>query len=95
MKIYLKFDHSQDDTLEAIGYEGNGDQVNDQIKNVIHKWNDDDDVTMSSQFAEIIHNELDYEVILFLALKAMENKILELKMEELKENFKNFLDEHL
>ena len=95
MKIYLKFDHSQDDTLEAIGYEGNVDQVNNQIKNVIRKWNDDDDVTRSSQLAEIIHNELDYEIILFLALKSIENKILELKMQELKEEFKNFLDEHL
>lgn len=91
MKIYLKFDHTQNDTLKAIGFEESGDSANEQIANVMSKWNEDDDITKSSEFAEIMHNELDYEVILFLALKAMENKILELKIEE----FKNFLDEHL
>ena len=37
MKIYLKFDHSQKDSLKAIGCEYDGEQVNERVFDVI-KW---------------------------------------------------------
>ena len=88
MKIYLKFDHTKNSTLESVNSEFSIDQVNDKIKKVIHKWNDDDNAERSSHLSEIIHNELDYEIILLLATKNIE-EILKNMM------IKNFLDEHL
>jgi len=37
MKIYLKFDHTQNDTLKAIGCKSDGKQLNRQVAKVIDK----------------------------------------------------------
>ena len=91
MKIYLKFDHAQKDTFKAIGYEHDGKRANKEMTKILKKY-DNQDITKSSQLAEIMHNDLDYEIILFLALKAMEGKLVQLKMDELKKDIEGYLD---
>tara|TARA_R110000868_G_scaffold312096_1_gene573027 strand:- start:384 stop:674 length:291 start_codon:yes stop_codon:yes gene_type:complete len=93
MKIHLKFNHKKKDVLEAIDCQSDNEQVNYQISRVIQKYNQDDSAIKSSQLAEMIHNDLDYEIILFLATKALEEKMYHIKFEEMKDEFKKFLSD--
>lgn len=97
MKIYLKFDHSQKDSLKAIGCEYDGKEVNKRVIEVMKWYIEDDSLTKASQLAEIIHKTLDYEEILFLACKAVEGKMEAVMMEkmkdELRDRLKDFLNE--
>lgn len=90
MKIFLKFDHKKKDTLKAIGYEGNGEQANDEIFNLIEKCANADDLTKQSQLAQMIHHELDYEIILFLATKSIGDKMEMMMMKKMKDEFDEF-----
>lgn len=87
MKIHLKFDHNKEELLAALDCDVDSEKANYQIKGVIKKCLDDDTKESSSQLAEMIHNELDYSVILFLATKNLEQKMEELMKIELR----NFL----
>jgi hypothetical protein len=87
MKIHLKFDHTKKDVLDAIDCQADGEKVDYLIRAVMKKYKEDDSITKSSQMAELIHNQLDYEIILFLATKSIESKMLEVAIKE----FKRFL----
>lgn len=92
MKIHLKFDHTQKDALKAIDYAKGGAVANEEIITVMKKYLDDDDMTKQSQLAELVHNELDYEVILFLAVKSMEYKMQKLMAIKLKREIDDLFD---
>lgn len=92
MKIYLKFDHSQKDSLKAIGCEYDGKEVNDRVRTLIQKYNNDDSVGKSSELAELMHKELDYEEILFLAMKSVEDKMIRMAIQDMKQKFRDLLD---
>ena len=92
MKIHLKFDHTKKDVLDAIDCQADGEKVDYLIRAVMKKYDEDDSITKSSQMAELIHNQLDYEIILFLATKAVENKMMYLAIQEFK---KFMLDEDI
>ncbi len=95
MKIHLKFDHNKKDVLDAIDCQSDGEKVDYLIKAVIQKYNNDDSIGKSSQLAEMIHNDLDYEIILFLATKAIEEKMMHIMFRQMKDDLKNFLDENI
>lgn len=69
MKIHLKFNHNADTVLETIDCPFTSDEVSDQLDNVIAKFMSDDNLETKGHLAELIHEELDYTIILFLALK--------------------------
>lgn len=92
MKIYLKFDHSQEDSLKAIGCEYGTKKVNERIDDVIQDYILDDSLLKTSQLSEMIHRELDYEEILFLATVSVEVKMHAIMIEQMKQEFKNFLN---
>lgn len=92
MKIHLKFDHTQKDALKAIDYAKGGVVANEEIITIMEKYLDDDDMTKQSQLAELVHNELDYEVILFLAVKSMEYKMHKLMAIKLKREIDDLFD---
>ena len=75
MKIYLKFNHDLNDSMKAIGWEHDGRKVHEVIFNLIAKYGLDDSLERSSHLSELLHNDLDYEVILFLATKSIEQTI--------------------
>lgn len=91
MKIHLKFDHTQSDVLDAIDCQSDIEKVDYLIKGVIKKYSDDDSITKSSQMAEIIHNDLDYEIILFLATKAIEAQMMSIAVKQFADEFRKFL----
>jgi hypothetical protein len=97
MKIYLKFDHSQKDSLKAIGCEHNGKEVNERVFDVIKWYSEDDSLNKESQLSELIHKTLDYEEILFLATKSVEQKMemmmFERMKDRLREDLRDFLNE--
>lgn len=92
MKIHLKFNHNAETVLESIDCPFTSDEVSDQVDNVIIKFMRDDNLETKGHLAEIMHNELDYSIILFLALKNVTNDI-EKKM--IKNMLRNMLDEDI
>jgi len=97
MKIHLKFNHQEKDMLSAIDSQYNGDQVNEQINEVIERYMDNEYMDKVSQLSEIIHNDLDYEVILFLATHSILDKITKVQAKAMLDELKDFLnnDEHI
>jgi len=79
MKIHLKFNHKAETVLESIDCPFTSDEVTDQVNDVIAKFMGDDKYQDKSQLAELMHDELDYTIILFLALKQITDD-LEKKM---------------
>jgi hypothetical protein len=70
MKIHLKFKHDADTVLESLDCPFTSDEVSDQVSLIIEKFISDDKYQEKSHLAEIIHNELDYSIILFIALRS-------------------------
>lgn len=89
MKIHLKFNHKAKTVLESIDCPFNSDEVTDQVNDVVSKFMSDDKYQDKSQLAEIMHDDLDYKIILFLALKNITDD-LEKKM--MKNILRNILD---
>jgi len=84
MKIHLKFNHKKKDVLEAIDCQLDNEKVNYLIRGVMQRYNEDDSANKASELAEMIHNDLDYEIILFLATKSLQEKMHHIMIEELK-----------
>lgn len=95
MKIYLKFDHNEDDSLKAIGCEHNGREVNDRVFDVIKWYSEDDSLCRASHLSELIHKTLDYEEILFLATKSVEEKMEMMMFERMKKRLREDLRDFL
>lgn len=89
MKIHLKFNHKADTVLEAIDCPFTSDEVSDQIDKVVDKFMKDDKYEDKGHLAELMHNELDYTIILFLALKYTTESI---EKKAMKRILRNFLD---
>lgn len=92
MKIYLKFDHSQEDTLKAIGCEYDGEQTSKRLFDIIERYMSDDSLYKASELSEMIHKKLEYEEILFLATKSVEIKMHRMMMEMMKDELNKSLD---
>jgi len=95
MKIYLKFDHSEKDSLKAIGCEHNGKEVNERVFDVIKWYTDDDTLRRASHLSELIHKTLDYEEILFLATKSVEERMEAIMFERMKKRLRDDLRDFL
>ena len=93
MKIHLKFNHDAETVLESIDCPFTSDEVTDQFNNVIKKFMSDEKYQDKSHLAEIMHNDLDYTIILFLALKYTTEDIE--KKTIMKTMLRNMLDEDI
>jgi hypothetical protein len=92
MKIHLKFNHDAETVLESIDCPFTSDEVTDQVNNVIAKFMSDDKYQNKGHLAEIIHNELDYTIILFLSLKYVTD---DMEKKVMKAMLRNMLDEDI
>jgi hypothetical protein len=92
MKIHLKFNHDAETVLESIDCPFTSDEVTDQVNDVIAKFMSDDKYQDKSHLAEIMHNELDYTIILFLALKYTTE---DMEKKAMKAMLRNMLDEDI
>lgn len=92
MKIHLKFNHNAETVLESIDCPFTSNEVTDQVNDVIEKFMRDDKYQGKSQIAELMHDDLDYSIILYLALihvtESMEKRAI-------KQMLKNMLDEDI
>jgi len=89
MKIHLKFNHKADTVLESIDCPFTSDQVTDQVNDCLHKFMSNDDLETKSHLAEIMDKELDYSIILFLALK---NVTQDIEKKMMKNILRNIID---
>ena len=93
MKIHLKFNHKKDDTLEAIDSQYDGESVNEIIEDLIRDYLLDDNIDKQSQLCELMHDRLDYEIILFMAMHSVLDRISLAKTNALREKLKKFLED--
>lgn len=75
MKIYLKFDHSKENFYESLGAEKTEEQAMRDAHKVLKEYITNDEVDKKSHLAELIHNTMDYEGILFMATEHMIDRI--------------------
>jgi hypothetical protein len=86
MKIHLKFDHTKKHCLEALDCPYTIDESNEQVNNVIEKMINAKGMDKKSQLAELINQELDYSIILYLATnlvtKEMEKRMMKIMLNQ-------------
>jgi len=92
MKVHLKFDHTQREILKAIDYHGNAEEANEQMEDVMMQYLQSKDMKTVSELAEVIHNTIDYEIILFLASKSIEDRLKDIMLEKMKDDFRDLLN---
>ena len=89
MKVHLKFNHDTDCSLEALDCPISAEELNDQIENIIRKFMTEDKYSNRSHLAELIHDEIDYSAILYMATKHVSQQIEQTMMKRM---LRNFLD---
>lgn len=92
MKIHLKFNHNAETVLESIDCPFTSDEVSDQVDEIVSKFMHNDNYETKGHLAELMHNDLNYTVILFLALKYTTEKM---EKNAIKQMLKNMLDEDI
>lgn len=75
MKIHLKFNHEAETVLESIDCPFTSDQVTDQVNKCVQKFMSNDELDSKSHLAQIMDRDLDYSIILFLALRQVTDDI--------------------
>ena len=82
MKPEVNFRHDAKTVAEALGIKESPEQMSDSITDAVKDWMMADDSGKHSRLAEVLHNALPYEVILFLATKEVQSKLSETLVEE-------------
>lgn len=97
MKIHLKFNHKENDILKAIECQYEIEEVHKQIEDIAERYLDNEYMERPSQLAELIHNNLDYEVILFLATHSILDNLERLEQIDMIDKLRKFMrdDEHI
>lgn len=67
MKSEIKFNHNAEQLTQALGINMTAEQLSEKIIQCVANWMDSKDNTKNSNLAEYLHNEIDYEIILFIA----------------------------
>ena len=73
----MKFNHESESITKAFGIEMSSSELADKITDVIKIWFESKDSSKMSKLAERLHEELPYEVILFLATQEVHGKFRE------------------
>lgn len=75
MKPKVNFRHDAKTVAEALGIEETPEKMSDSITDAVQEWMMVDGSGKHSKLAEVLHNALSYEVILFLATKEVQSKL--------------------
>lgn len=75
MKINLKFNHDLDCGLEALDCPFSSEELNEQLDEIVRRFMNDDNLGSLSHLSELIHNEIDYSAILYMATKYTAQRI--------------------
>lgn len=92
MKVHLKFNHDVDHLLEALDSPFKPEQVNEQLNDIMCNFMENDEYQSKSHLAELLHNDLDYSAILYMATKYVAG---ELEKRAIKQALKNILDDEI
>lgn len=95
MKIHLKFNHNTKHCLEAMDCPMDSEEANDLLNEVIIKYMSNPNLDKKSQLAELLHDELDYSIILYLATNLVTKEIEHKMMKKLLKEFMNDEDDEL
>lgn len=70
----MKFNHNSEKLTESFGIERTSQEVAELITDIVRRWmvSDSDKISM---LGESLHNELPYEIILFLATQEVHGKM--------------------
>ncbi len=77
MKPNVRFNHDAKTVAEALGIKETAEKISDSITDVVQDWMAKDDSGKHSKLAEVLHENLSYEIILFLATKEVQTKLAE------------------
>jgi hypothetical protein len=77
MKPDVRFNHDAKTVAEALGIKETAEKISDSITDVVQDWMATDDSGKHSKLAEVLHKNLPYEIILFLATKEVQTKLAE------------------
>lgn len=86
-KIFLKFNHDAEDLLASLDCPFTHEEVDERASELFMEFMEDDKYQNKSHFAELIHNNLDYSAILYLAtsslIEQIEKKLIMSKLKEM------------
>lgn len=86
MKIHLKFNHKSDDVLKALDCPLSPEEINENLNEILRTYAKNESMTTSSQLAELIHNNIDYSVILYFATLKVKDVVIQQGIEKLFED---------
>jgi hypothetical protein len=89
MKIHLNFNHDSDCNLEALDCPLSAEELNEQLEDITRRFMTQEKYSSRSHFAELIHNEIDYSAILYMATKYASQQI---EQTMIKRMLRDFLD---
>lgn len=72
----MKFNHESKTITEAFNIQMSTGDMADKITDIVKRWATSEDGEKISVLAEMMHNELSYELILFLATKEVHGKVV-------------------
>jgi hypothetical protein len=75
MKVFLKFNHDSEHTLKALDCPYSSEELSKKIDEIVHRFIKDDSLGNLSHLAELMHNEVDYSAILYMANKYVAQRI--------------------
>jgi len=71
----MNFNHKKESITESFGININSEKIADKVTDIVRRWLTSDDNDKISVLGEMIHNELSYEIILFLATQEVYGKV--------------------
>lgn len=72
----IKFKHNKKSTMKALNTDLSVKDVNVLVNKAMQKFMTDDDKQKLSHLAEIIHNALPYEAILYIAVQGIKDRVI-------------------
>ena len=71
----MNFNHKRESITESFGINISSEKIADKVTDIVRRWLSSDDNDKISVLGEMIHNELSYEIILFLATQEVYGKV--------------------
>jgi hypothetical protein len=89
MKLHLNFNHNAEHTLEALDSPFTVEETNEQLNNLMIRYMENDKLRHKSELAELIHHNIDYSAILYMATNYVAKEI---ESKAIKSMLREFLD---
>ena len=95
MKIHLRFNHDKKSTLDALDSPVSKSEANELLHKVIEEYMTNDELDKKSHLSELIHNRLDYSLILYMATNALADELRQAAIKGALRDFLNRQDDEI